>query len=1057
MKKFIIVSNGSPNEDQRLRITANDGSIFSYNGNGPVSTVDNKIGMCLRTWEWQELLPDYAAHTSEIIKCKGSLIFEISYWTKDVDPNYDFEPLPYVVAAKDVIQFFESQPNLPVTVSPAPPGPNADPDVYAFQFIAKTRKVDFTVYAADSMSSVETLIGQEYGTIALNADHPTTGVYGILVPEPPVEQHTTLLDFEVDSTLGQVRVGAASKDKQGQVSYIKNEADEIVKTLTDNEMVSLPTGRYTLTMLPSEILADSATFNDVSATACYEGLTKVNAFAEIELDAVYITSAAYPSTNLINVPANKPVREYGNTMANFFSGAEKLNDPNIALWDVSSVSDFSNAFRNCTAFNVDISGWNVRAGRNFSGMFENTANFQAPIGIWNMEYASNLSGMFRYSGFNQPIGNWDVGRVTDLSGFISEAEAFSQDLTRWCVSSITTIPTGWDWRNLMTPELSPVWGTCPFRGVSLLKFTSTRDDVRVKLTSSAGVEQRTYIVNTATGQQASSIVGSTVIIVGAGDWTLYCKEDTLTVPVSDLVLQVTGDGLTHVHEWSKQPIGEMSLYNQSQSYGTSPNLIKVPAVRPNSTQTSFNSFLNGASRFNDPSISEWDMSGVTNLVGFFGYCTVFDQSLANWDTSEVLYMADMFRGAKAFNQPLDTWDVSKVRNMSGLFRETNLFNQPLDSWNTGSATNMEYMFAETMSFNQPLDNWDVSNVTTMRRMFWFASAFDQPLPSWKVGNVTDMEDMFSGTPDYDYDLSMWCVTNITSRPPGFRDRQGALILDPVWGTCPNSTKPPTDPTGMPTPYTFKTASTAFNASSSDPFAVTVQGVRHDAVLVDTTYTLTDIASAVGDIITVEPADYAVGYTSVITLTAQPSEIINWSDFHWGDKVVGVQPSLRALLKVPTTAPLTRNFEGLLKNAVLYLGADVTNWDTSEVTNFKQLFQGCNKFVGEIGGWVTSKVTSFANLFTYCREFNGDITGWDTSSVTTLEMMLLDTRKFNQPIGSWNVSKVTNMNNMIYNGWAMAADLSQWCVSLIPTEPTGFILSANQLAGKPVWGTCPNGS
>lgn len=676
-------------------------------------------------------------------------------------------------------------------------------------------------------------------------------------------------------------------------------------------------------------------------------------------------------------------------------------------------------------------------------------------------YLTDLSGMFQDTfsedSFNEDISMWDVSHVTDMSYMFRGAQHFNQDLSGWCVTKITSLPTDFATNSGLTEDKYPVWGTCPFRGVSLLKFTSTRDDVRVKLTSSAGVEQRTYIVNTATGQQASSIVGSTVINVGAGDWTLYCKEDTLTVPVSDLVLQVTGDGLTHVHEWSKQPIGEMSLYNQSQSYGTSPNLIKVPAVRPNSTQTSFNSFLNGASRFNDPSISEWDMSGVTNLVGFFGYCTVFDQSLANWDTSEVLYMADMFRGAKAFNQPLDTWDVSKVRNMSGLFRETNLFNQPLDSWNTGSATNMEYMFAETMSFNQPLDNWDVSNVTTMRRMFWFASAFDQPLPSWKVGNVTDMEDMFSGAPDYDYDLSMWCVTNITSRPPGFRDRQGALILDPVWGTCPNSTKPPTDPTGMTTPYTFKTASTAFNASSSDPFAVTVQGVRHDAVLVDTTYTLTDIASAVGDIITVEPADYAVGYTSVIKLTAQPSEIINWSDFHWDDKVVGVQPSLLALLKVPTTAPLTRNFEGLLMNAVLYLGADVTNWDTSEVTNFKRLFQGCIKFVGEIGGWDTSKVTSFANLFTYCHEFNGDITGWDTSSVTTLEMMLLDTRKFNQPIGSWNVSKVTNMNNMIYNGWAMAADLSQWCVSLIPTEPTGFILSANQLAGKPVWGTCPNGS
>lgn len=89
------------------------------------------------------------------------------------------------------------------------------------------------------------------------------------------------------------------------------------------------------------------------------------------------------------------------------------------------------------------------------------ANFQAPIGIWDMEYAENLEGMFRYSAFNQPIGNWNVGRVTNLFAFISEAESFAQDLSRWCVTNITVMPGGWDWRNLMTPELSPVWGTCP--------------------------------------------------------------------------------------------------------------------------------------------------------------------------------------------------------------------------------------------------------------------------------------------------------------------------------------------------------------------------------------------------------------------------------------------------------------------------------------------------------------------------------------------------------------------------------------------------------------------
>lgn len=642
----------------------------------------------------------------------------------------------------------------------------------------------------------------------------------------------SLISFESNGK--DIRLGASATGFDSVKSYAVNDQNVVVRELTDLEIFKLPAGNYTLYCKVDE-LPEGVTVDKLRVFAQYEGLVRVNKWSQQPVEYVAISWTSYPSEYLVGVPAVRP-NTVTNEFTGLFAGAATFNDPNVVDWDVSAVTSLSGIFSGCTAFNQpignwntgnvtttanafsgcnnfnqDLSNWNVSKVTDMSQMFINCHAFNQPLNSWNVANVTRMSGMFNVAikfnqplnnwkvnnvtrmdslfrfakAFNQPIGNWNVGKVTTMDEMFNTAEMFDQDLTTWCVTNITRKPSSFSNYSPLTAEHKPVWGTCPFRGVSLLKFTSTRDDVRVKLTSSAGVEQRTYIVNTATGQQASSIVGSTVINVGAGDWTLYCKEDTLTVPVSDLVLQVTGDGLTHVHEWSKQPIGEMSLYNQSQSYGTSPNLIKVPAVRPNSTQTSFNSFLNGASRFNDPSISEWDMSGVTNLVGFFGYCTVFDQSLANWDTSEVLYMADMFRGAKAFNQPLDTWDVSKVRNMSGLFRETNLFNQPLDSWNTGSATNMEYMFAETMSFNQPLDNWDVSNVTTMRRMFWFASAFTQPLPSWKVGNVTDMEDMFSGTPDYDYDLSMWCVTNITSRPSGFRDLQGALILDPVWGTCPN--------------------------------------------------------------------------------------------------------------------------------------------------------------------------------------------------------------------------------------------------------------------------------
>ena len=42
---------------------------------------------------------------------------------------------------------------------------------------------------------------------------------------------------------------------------------------------------------------------------------------------------------------------------------------------------------------------------------------------------------------------------------------------------------------------------------------------------------------------------------------------------------------------------------------------------------------------------------------------------------------------------------------------------------------------------------------------------------------------------------------------------------------------------------------------------------------------------------------------------------------------------------------------------------------------------------------------------------GDISNWDTSSVTNMNHMFHYAESFNQPLNKWNVSKVTNMCSM----------------------------------------------
>lgn len=409
-------------------------------------------------------------------------------------------------------------------------------------------------------------------------------------------------------------------------------------------------------------------------------------------------------------------------------------------------------------------------------------------------YLTDLSGMFQDTfsedSFNEDISMWDVSHVTDMSYMFRGAQHFNQDLSGWCVTNITSLPTDFATNSGLTEDKYPVWGTCPFRGTRLLKFTvdESLGDVRIGVALENNQEERSYVVNEATGVVQASIIGYTIPTLPTGDWGLYIQDSSLSSGVSakDLIVQATGKGLTHVHEWSQVTVKEMRVYHGYLSEGVSNNLIKLPATRPNSAQTSFLDFLKGATKFNDPDIVGWDMTGVVNFNGFFTDCTEFNQPIGNWNTSSGLYMGGMFKNAVAFNQPIGDWDVSNVTYMESTFEGAKAFNQPLDSWNVGNVKNMSYMFRDCSIFNQPLNAWNVSKVTNMKSMFERATKFDSPLSNWKVGNVTNMESMFSQS-GFSQDISSWCVTNITTRPIAFRSVQSAAMneISPQWGTCPN--------------------------------------------------------------------------------------------------------------------------------------------------------------------------------------------------------------------------------------------------------------------------------
>ncbi|MDB2443064.1 BspA family leucine-rich repeat surface protein [Flavobacteriales bacterium] len=155
-----------------------------------------------------------------------------------------------------------------------------------------------------------------------------------------------------------------------------------------------------------------------------------------------------------------------------------------------------------------------------------------------------------------------------------------------------------------------------------------------------------------------------------------------------------------------------------------------------------NDLISGMQLFG--SISEWDVSSVTDMAGLFAAYNI-TCDLSSWDVSNVTDMSEMFLLSWGLEDMLDlsSWDVSNVINMNSMFTLSD-FNGDLSNWDVSNVVDMNSMFNYASSFNGDISNWDVSNVVDMTGMFAFAHDFNGNISNWDLSNVTNMDDMLFG-------------------------------------------------------------------------------------------------------------------------------------------------------------------------------------------------------------------------------------------------------------------------------------------------------------------------
>ena len=89
--------------------------------------------------------------------------------------------------------------------------------------------------------------------------------------------------------------------------------------------------------------------------------------------------------------------------------------------------------------------------------------------------------------------------------------------------------------------------------------------------------------------------------------------------------------------------------------------------------------------------------------------------------------------------------------------------------------------------------------------------------------------------------------------------------------------------------------------------------------------------------------------------------------------------------------------------------DISNWDVSNVTNMRGMFEIARSFKQDISNWDVSSVTTMKGMFPY-TDFNHDISDWDVSNVVDMKYMFYSADNFNHDfqIGMFQMLLIWNI-------------------------------------------------
>ena len=284
-----------------------------------------------------------------------------------------------------------------------------------------------------------------------------------------------------------------------------------------------------------------------------------------------------------------------------------------------------------------------------------------------------------------------------------------------------------------------------------------------------------------------------------------------------------------------------------------------------------------------------------------------------------------------------------------------------------------------------------NSVTRLQNAFRHCESFNQNIDTWNVSNITNMSGMFYGCTNFNQNINNWNVSNVTN-------------MYGMFFGCTNFNQP----------------LNTWNVSNVTNMATMFNGCTNFNQPLNT-WNVSNVTNM-----------YAM--FSGCTNFNQP--LNTWD--------------------VSYVIDMSYMFNGCTN-----FNQNINNWNVSNVTNMCTMFAGCRNFNQPLNAWNVNNVIDMSRMFYVSKDFNQNINNWNVSNVTNMASMFGGNIQYNipsyynQPLNNWDVSNVINMDGMFENNKTFNQDLSDWCVSKIPTKPLNFDLGASVWnRARPIWGYCP---